>query len=73
MSGALPQLPFWQARSWWLTVLAVLAPVLSALGIDWPWISDPKTVDLIMQAIGGVSALLSWRERLNPRRRLTLR
>lgn len=72
MSEQLPALPFWQARSFWLTFLAVLAPLLSALGLDWPWVTDPATIDAIMQIVGAVSAVLAWRERLNPGRRLSL-
>jgi hypothetical protein len=72
MQDDLPPLPFWQARSWWLTLLAVVAPILSLLGLDWPWVSDPETVDTIMQIVAGIAAALAWRERLNPHRRLAL-
>lgn len=73
MSEQLPPLPFYLARSWWMTVLAVVAPILSLLGINWPWVTDPATVDVIMQIVGGISAALAWRERLNPQRRLTIK
>lgn len=73
MSSNLPPLPFWQARSWWLTFFAVLAPILSLLGINWPWVSDPSTVDTVMQVVGAISTALAWRERLDPKRRLTLK
>lgn len=66
MGDLLPVLPFWQARSFWLTLLAFAAPILTALGIQWPWVSDPATVDTIMQVVGAVSAVLAWRERLRP-------
>lgn len=69
----LPPLPFWQARSWWMTLMAVVAPLLSLAGVNWPWVADPATVDVIMQIVGGIAAALAWRERLNPHRRLTLR
>lgn len=68
----LPKLPFWQARSFWLTLIAFLAPILSAFGLDWPWVSDPATVDTIMQIVAAVAALLAWRERIRPRHRLSL-
>ncbi len=70
MPNDLPPLPFWQARSWWLTLIAVLTPVLALLGLDWPWVTDPDTPDAVMQVVGGVAAALAWRERVNPRRRL---
>lgn len=72
MKSTLPPLPFWQARSWWLTFFGVLAPVLSVFGINWPWVSDPATVDITMQLVGGIATALAWRERLSPLRRLTL-
>lgn len=73
MNPELPSLPFWQARSWWLTLFAVVAPILSLLGLDWPWVSDPATVDVVMQVVGGIAAALAWRERVNPARRLTVK
>jgi hypothetical protein len=69
----LPVLPFWQARSFWAAVLAVLAPILSVLGIDWPAASDPATVDRIMQVIGAVAAALAWQQRVAPNFRLGIR
>lgn len=69
----LPVMPFWQARSWWMTLLAILAPVLSLMGVNWPWVSDPATVDIIMQLVGGASAALAWRERLAPLYQLGLK
>ena len=70
MGDILPPMPFWQARSFWLTLLAVAAPILAALGIDWPWVSDPATVDAIMQIVAAISAALAWRERLRPNYKL---
>jgi hypothetical protein len=69
----LPALPFWQARSFWLTLMALLAMVLPAFGISWPWVSDPATVDRIMQLVGPVSAVWAWAERWAPNRRIALR
>ena len=73
MSEQLPPLPIWQARSFWLTVTAFLGSVLPLIGINWPWVSDPATVDAIMQFVSGVAAVLALRERLNPQRRLTIK
>lgn len=70
MGEVLPTLPFWMTRSFWLMLLAVLAMVTSTLGLDWPWVTDPETVDEIMQIVGAVSVFLSWRERLAPNYRL---
>jgi len=71
-AAELPVLPFWMARSFYLTLLAVVAPVASSLGLDWPWVTDPATVDGIMQIVGAVSAVLAWRERVAPHFRLGL-
>lgn len=69
----LPVLPFWQARSFWLTLVAVLSPVLSALGLDWPWVTNPATIDLIMSlVVSPAAAVFAWRERLAPSFRLGL-
>lgn len=73
MGDVLPVMPFWQARSFWLTLLALAAMVLPAFGVDWPWVRDPVTVDRIMQGIGAVSTALAWRERLAPNFRLGLK
>lgn len=73
MGNVLPALPFWQARSFWLTLLAVIGPILSAVGIDWPRVADPATVDAIMQITGALGTVLAWRERLKPNFRLVLR
>ena len=69
----LPPLPAWQARSFWLTVMAFVGSVMPLLGIDWPWVNDPATVDTIMQIVSGVAAVLAWRERVNPHRRLVIK
>ena len=70
MSDQLPVLPFWQARSFWLTLTALVGSILPIVGIDWPWVNDPQTVDAIMQVVSGVAAVLAWRERVNPSFRL---
>lgn len=69
----MPTLPFWAARSFYLTLLALVGSVLPVAGVNWPWVSDPATVDAIMQIVSGVAAVLAWRERLSPKRKLTLR
>jgi hypothetical protein len=69
----LPPLPFWHARSFWLTITALLGSILPVLGVDWPWVSDPTTVDTIMQVVSGVAAVLAWQARVNPHRRLALK
>jgi hypothetical protein len=69
----LPALPFWQARSFWLTLLALIAMVGPSFGLSVPWASNPATVDLIMQGVGALAAALAWRERLSPNFRLVLR
>lgn len=71
--NTLPALPFWQARSFWLTLLTLISMVAPAIGVAVPWADDPATVDRIMQAVGMVAAALAWRERLAPSYRLVFR
>lgn len=69
----LPVLPFWQARSFWTMALAVLAPIIAALGLDWPLVGSPGTVDVIMNIIGAIAAAETWRQRLAPNFRLGIK
>jgi hypothetical protein len=69
----LPTLPFWMARSFWLTLLALVSMIAPTFGFDWPWASDPATVDRIMQLVGAVSAALAWQQRLAPNFRLGIK
>lgn len=77
----LPVLPFWQARSFWLTLLATLSSVLVVLqGIFpslaptlagvLPLVQDPATVEAIMGLVAGVAGVLAWFQRLKPRYQL---
>lgn len=68
----LPVLPFWQARSFWLALLAVVSAVAPVLGFDLPWAGDPATVDRIMSVVGAVAAALAWQQRVAPNFRLGL-
>jgi predicted membrane chloride channel (bestrophin family) len=72
-SRDLPVLPFWQARSFWAALMAVIAPIAAMAGINWPWVSDPATVDRIMQVVGAISAAIAWQQRTAPNFRLGLR
>ena len=82
--AGLPTLPFWQARSFWLTVLTVVSGVFSARGVDLAsalgYHDTGALTDAFVAVANGVgaalpivSAVLAWRERLNPRHRLSLR
>ena len=71
-STDLPPLPFYMARSFWLTLTALVGSVLPVFGVNWPWVSDPATVDTIMQVVSGIAAALAFRERIAPKRRLTM-
>ena len=68
----MPTLPFWAARSFWYTLLALVGSVLPVFNVHWPWVSDPATVDTIMQVVSGAAAVLAFRERIAPKRRLTM-
>ena len=71
MGDVLPAMPFWAARSFWLTLLALVAMIGPQLGLPVAWAGDPQTIETIMQIVGGVSAALAWRERLAPNYRLS--
>jgi hypothetical protein len=72
----LPPLPFWQARSFWLTMIAAAMALASGFGFDLLGAlgaeSDSALADHIMELVGGAAAILAWRERLSPTKRLTL-
>ncbi|MCB5411764.1 hypothetical protein [Pseudogemmobacter faecipullorum] len=70
MGDVLPALPFWAARSFWLTLLAIVAMVGPQLGLPVAWAGEPETIEGIMQIVGAVSVVLAWRERLAPNYRL---
>ena len=61
-------------RGWpkWRRFSQKTSPTIALLGLDWPWVTDPDTLDAIMQVVGGVAAAMAWRERVNPRRRLVV-
>lgn len=72
----LKPLAFYAARSFWILVVAVISTALKVYGIDLAdsmgFTNDAGIVDVIMDVIPLVAPLLVWRERLNPRRQLTV-
>ncbi len=70
----LPVLPFWQARSFWATLIAALSALGSAFGLDMGWLTDdPALADKLLAVIAAVAALWAWAERLRPRYKLGVR
>ena len=73
-----------RTRSFWLTVLTIVSGAFSARGIDLAGVLGYRdtgaltdafvaVADGVGAALPIVSAILAWRERLNPRHRLSLR
>jgi predicted membrane GTPase involved in stress response len=72
----LPTLPFWQSRSFWLTMIAAGAALGQATGINVLEVmgaaDDGALADRIMDVVTGVSVVLAWGQRLAPNFRLAL-
>jgi hypothetical protein len=72
----LPALPAWQARSFWLALIAVAANVAALadfdlfgfFGVD----GQEALADNIMQIVGAVAIIWAWFERKSPTRQLSL-
>jgi hypothetical protein len=73
---SLPALPFWQARSFWLTMIAAVVMLGNAFGFDilsMLGVADESAIaDGLMQIVAAVSLVLAWGQRLAPNFRLTL-
>lgn len=77
-ADGMPELPIWRARSFYFTILAIVLMAgalfgvdvmgkLSSLGLGSNIPAVLENMDLIM---AGLSALLAYRERLNPNYKL---
>jgi hypothetical protein len=73
---ALPVLPVWQARSFWLTIIAASTSLGAVFGINpltAAGFADPgAAADAIMQIVTGVSVILAFGQRMAPNFRLGL-
>lgn len=77
---ALPPLPFWAARSFWLTLLTIAVPVANVAGLDLLGIlgaADPTEGARMLESaaltvLPAVTGLWAWLERRAPKRQLTL-
>lgn len=73
----LPELPVWHARSFWLTLLTVLIPILNASGIDLLGILGVSTVnqavDFVMTFLPILTGSWAWFERRSPNYQLVFR
>lgn len=75
---ALPPLPFWQARSFWLFVLGLTMPLMQRYGLDPLALMGVDTVEDGAQTLAGLAITLApfiaaAGQRLAPNYRLTLR
>lgn len=77
---ALPGLPFWAARSFWLTLLTIAVPAANLGGLDLLGLlgaTDPSEGARMLESaaltvLPAVTGGLAWLERRSPGRRLTL-
>jgi uncharacterized membrane protein len=48
-----------QSRTFWAALIGLIATIVQALGLssDVPWLSDPATIDKIMQVVSMLSML----------------
>lgn len=84
---ALPPMPFWQARSFWLNLLLVLTMAANAFGVDFAGVlrdlglgATPDevadTIGRVVQAIQTIAPVIlgpwAWLERRAPHYRLTI-
>lgn len=66
----LPAMPFWQARSFWLAVVTAASMIGQQFDIE---IQQEATVDMILTIVGFVTLGLSYRERANPTRSISVK
>ena len=77
---ALPGLPFWAARSFWLTLLTIAVPVANLGGLDLLGLlgaTDPAEGARMLEGaaltvLPAVTGTWAWFERRAPKRQLTL-
>ena len=77
-NAALPPLPFWQARSFWLFALGLAMPLMQRYGLDPLALMGVETVEDGAQTLAGLAITLApfiaaAGQRLAPNHRLTLR
>lgn len=76
LNTPLPPLAFWQARSFWLTLVTILLGAFPQLGrdlLELLGLSDAsQLVDVIMNIVPLATGLWAWLERRAPNRRLVL-
>jgi hypothetical protein len=69
-TSPLPELPMWQARSFWLTLVAAAAQVAALSGFDlfgfFGAADDQAFTDSIMQIVSAVAVVWAWLERRAP-------
>lgn len=65
----LPPLSIFAARSFWLMAASLICMVAEYLGYDFG--APDVLADHLLTAASAIMAILAYRERLNPNRRLT--
>ena len=71
----LPALPMWQARSFWVAMVAAAAQIAVLLKLDlfgyFGFEGTEPMVDAIMQIVAAVALVWTWLERRAPNYRLS--
>lgn len=71
----LPPLPMWQARSFWVAMVAAAAQIAALLKFDlfgyFGFEGTEPMVDALMQIVAAVALIWTWLERRAPNYRLT--
>jgi hypothetical protein len=72
----LPELPAWQARSFWVTMVGAMLQIAALLHFDLMALfgvdNAEAMTDALMQIVGAVALLWSWFERKSPSYQLSL-
>lgn len=73
---SLPVLPVWQARSFWLTIIAASTALGAVFGVNpleaAGFADESAAADAIMQIVTAVSVILAFGQRMAPNFRLGL-
>jgi hypothetical protein len=75
-TSPLPELPAWQARSFWITLIGAALQIAALLKFDLLAFVNVENsealTDAVMQIVGAVALLWAWFERKAPNYQLSL-